>query len=434
MTRSSHSSQQPQQKLFARTLSSASKTTLFSALLVVATTSSLSALELYVSPAGDDAAAGTKDAPFLTPAHARDHVRKSSALGKEPVTVHLAAGTYYLPEALRLGAEDSGTKEAQVIWQGESDGKVILSGARPLKLSWKEYKDGIFQAETPAGLSIDQLFVNAQLEHMARYPNYDPKITVYNGYAADAFSPERAANWKNPAGGYIHAIHAHHWGGYHYRITGKNKKNEVQYEGGWQNNRQMGMHKSHRFVENIFEELDAPREWFHDAKTNTLYYYPPEGTDLKTASFEIALLPHLIEVVGTQESPAKHIHLKGISFRQTARTFMETKEPLLRSDWTIYRGGAVFFKGAEDCSIADSEFTQIGGNAIFASHYNRRLSITGSHIHGVGASGVCFVGSPDTVRNPLFEYNETQSLKDIDLTPGPKSDDYPADSIVDDCL
>ena len=440
MTRSSHASQQPQQpqqpqqKLFARTLSSASKTTLFSALLVVATTSSLSALELYVSPAGDDAAAGTKDAPFLTPAHARDHVRKSSALGKEPVTVHLAAGTYYLPEALRLGAEDSGTKEAQVIWQGESDGKVILSGARPLKLSWKEYKDGIFQAETPAGLSIDQLFVNAQLEHMARYPNYDPKITVYNGYAADAFSPERAANWKNPAGGYIHAIHAHHWGGYHYRITGKNKKNEVQYEGGWQNNRQMGMHKSHRFVENIFEELDAPREWFHDAKTNTLYYYPPEGTDLKTASFEIALLPHLIEVVGTQESPAKHIHLKGISFRQTARTFMETKEPLLRSDWTIYRGGAVFFKGAEDCSIADSEFTQIGGNAIFASHYNRRLSITGSHIHGVGASGVCFVGSPDTVRNPLFEYNETQSLKDIDLTPGPKSDEYPADSIVDDCL
>ena len=37
----------------------------------------------------------------------------------------------------------------------------------------------------------------------------------------------------------------------------------------------MGMHDSIRFVENIFEELDAPGEWFLDAKTGTLYFYPP---------------------------------------------------------------------------------------------------------------------------------------------------------------
>ncbi len=437
MTHPSHSTQQPQQGLFARTLSSASKTTLFSALLVVAATSSLSALELHVSPAGNDTAAGTKDAPFLTLAQARDHVRKSPALGKEPINVNLASGTYHLPETLRFSAADSGTADAPVTYQGiasEDGSNVILSGARPLELSWKPYKNGIFQASTPAGLSIDQLFINGQGQHMARYPNYDPKITVYNGFAADAFSPERAAKWADPAGGYIHAIHTHHWGGYHYRITGKNKKNEVQYEGGWQNNRQMGMHKSHRFVENIFEELDAPGEWFHNSKTNILYYCPAAGIELANASVEISLLSELIEFQGTQQSPVKHIHLKGLSFRQTARTFMETKEPLLRSDWTIYRGGAVFFKGAEDCSIADSEFTQIGGNAVFASNYNRRLSVTGTHIHKVGASGICFVGSPDAVRNPLFEYEQQQSLKDIDLTPGPKSDDYPADCLVDDCL
>ena len=202
----------------------------------MATTSSLSALELHVSPAGNDAAAGTKDAPFLTLTHARDHVRKSAALGKEPITVNLASGTYHLPETLRFSAADSGTADAPVTYQGiasEDGSNVILSGARPLELSWKPYKNGIFQASTPAGLSIDQLFINGQGQHMARYPNYDPKITVYNGFAADAFSPERAAKWADPAGGYIHAIHTHHWGGYHYRITGKNKKNEVQYEGGW---------------------------------------------------------------------------------------------------------------------------------------------------------------------------------------------------------
>jgi hypothetical protein len=29
---------------------------------------------------------------------------------------------------------------------------------------------------------------------------------------------------------------------------------------------------------------------------------------------------------------------------------MDTKEPLLRTDWAIYRGGTIFFEGAEDCA------------------------------------------------------------------------------------
>jgi hypothetical protein len=42
-----------------------------------------------------------------------------------------------------------------------------------------------------------------------------------------------------------------------------------------------------------------------------------------------------------------------VTFRHAARTFMETREPLLRSDWAIHRGGAVFLNGAEDCTIED---------------------------------------------------------------------------------
>ena len=79
----------------------------------------------------------------------------------------------------------------------------------------------MFTATTPAGLEMDQLFVNGKRQSMARYPNYDEDARPYNGAAADAFSKERAAKWADPAGGYIHAMHRAHWGGYHYRITGK---------------------------------------------------------------------------------------------------------------------------------------------------------------------------------------------------------------------
>jgi hypothetical protein len=393
-----------------------------------------SSIDLYVSPAGCDTSSGSQHQPVASLARARDLARPQA--GKKTVTVHMADGIYYLPETLVFTPADSGSENSPVVYKAVNEGGAVLSGGSEIDLNWTAYQDGIFQAKTPDGLEIDQVFVNGTAQRMARYPNFDPnqKTAAYQGYAADAFSKERAANWADPTGAYIHAMHVNRWGGYHYRITGKDARGEVSYDGGWQNNRQMGMHKDYRMVENIFEELDAPGEWFHHAPTSTLYYMPAAGVDLATAKVEVVRLPHLIEFQGTQEAPVSCITLQGFTVRHTARTFMDCREPLLRSDWTIYRGGAFLLTGTEDISILDCEFDQVGGNAVFVNNYNRRTLVKGCHIHDTGASGVCFVGDPNAVRNPLFEYKETQDLSAIDLTPGPKTDNYPADSTVEDCL
>ena len=390
--------------------------------------------EFFVSPNGSDRNPGSRELPYLTLARAQAALRASADRTRKPVTVHVAPGTYYLRNPLVLEPEDSGAANAPVVWQAE--GEVILSGGRRLELKWQPYRDGIFQAATPAGMSIDQLFIDGRRQHMARYPDFDPNqpTAAYQGFAADAISRERAARWADPAGGYIHAMHAHRWGGYHYRITGKNPDGSLAYEGGWQNNRQMGMHRQYRMVENIFEELDAPGEWFHNAKTDTLYFMPVPGIGLENATVEVVELAHLVEFQGSQEKPVRFIRMQGFTFRHTARTFMDNREPLLRSDWTIYRGGAVLLTGTEDVHILDCEFDQPGGNALFVNHYNRRALIQGCHIHDAGASGVCFVGDPAAVRHPLFEYGQTHDLTQIDRTPGPMTDNYPADSVVEDCL
>jgi hypothetical protein len=380
--------------------------------------------EFHVAPDGRDGAAGTRQEPFATLARAQRAARASSG---GAVVVH--AGRYYLPEPLVLTPSDSGTE-----YRAAAGDLVVLSGGMALDLHWEPYRDGIFRAKTGSGMPMDQVFVNGRRQRMARYPNYDPAIRPYGGYAADAFSPDRAARWADPNGGFIHAMHAAHWGGYHYRITGKNARGEVTYEGGWQNNRQMGMHREHRYVENIFEELDAPGEWFHDAKAGMLYYQPAAGVDLAAARVEGVRLRHLVEFQGTPRQPVRNILLRGFVFRHAARTFMDVKEPLLRSDWTIYRGGAVRFNGAEDCTVADCEFDQLGGNAVFVNNYNRRVTLRGCDLHDTGASAVAFVGDPQAVRNPLFEYNQRQSYTNLDLTPGPRTDNYPADCRVEDCL
>ena len=79
---------------------------------------------------------------------------------------------------------------------------------------------------------------------------------------------------------------------------------------------------------------------------------------------------------------------------------MENKEPLVRSDWTTYRGGAIFCNGTEDCSLEDCFIDQVGGNAVFVNNYNRRLTVRGCHIAEAGANGVAFVGDRDAARVP----------------------------------
>ncbi|MCX5674214.1 MAG: right-handed parallel beta-helix repeat-containing protein [Planctomycetota bacterium] len=389
--------------------------------------------EFHVSPAGSDTGPGTKDKPFATLAKARDAVRAAKAAAREPVTVWLHAGTYYLPETLVLAAGDSGTKQAPVVYAAVPGEEAVISGGSRLDLKWEPHQGGILKAKAPAGLATDQLFINGQRQHLARYPNFDPNVRIFNGYAKDAISPERAKRWADPRGGFIHAMHRSMWGGMHFRLTGKDADGNLTSEGGWQNNRPAPMHPEYRFVENIFEELDAPGEWFLDAKTAMLYFYPPQDLDLAKATVEGVRLRHLIEVKGTEQQPVKFVTFRGLVFRHAARTFMDNKEPLLRSDWTTYRGGAVFFSGAEDCTLEDCYVDQVGGNAVFVNNYNRRIAIRGCHIARAGANGVAFVGDPGAVRSATF-WNQNRSLGEIDKAPGPKTGNYPADCLVEDCL
>jgi hypothetical protein len=383
----------------------------------------------FVFPAGNDANRGTLEKPFATLQRAQQAVRQKHG------DVFLRGGTYYLPSTLVFTAEDSGTKDAPVIFQNYQGEKPVISGGVRLEnLDWQPHTNGIFQAQVPADLQTEEIFVNGERQILARYPNFDPKAQYFDGFAPDAISPERSARWANPTGGCFHAMHPALWGDFTWRITGKDTNNQVKLEGGWQNNRGAAAHRDIRFVENIFEELDAPGEWFLNSKTHTLNFYPPAGLDLKKAVVEATRLRTLVEFRGDQTNPVRWITLRGLTFRQAARTVMDTREPLLRSDWAIYRGGAIFFNGAEDCALEDSFIDQVGGNAVFVNNYNRRITVRGTQIAKAGASGICFVGDPQAARSPLFNYYQTHKLAEIDRTPGPKSENYPADCLVDDCL
>ena len=103
-------------------------------LLLALATTLAAAAEFYVAPDGDDVAPGTQAQPFATLARARDAARERPA--GEPATIWLGGGTYPLTSTLTLGAKDSGTAEAPVVWSSVPGEVARLFGGVGLQRKW----------------------------------------------------------------------------------------------------------------------------------------------------------------------------------------------------------------------------------------------------------------------------------------------------------
>ena len=383
----------------------------------------------YVSPVAQDGGDGSLLRPF-------NRIDKAVLKAREvegDITIYLRNGTYIFDEPLLLTPLDGNDGHRLSIKAYPSE-KVVLTSNVPLSLEWEHYEKGIMKARLEQDWVMDMLLVNGHLRHMARFPNYDSLAIRFNGTSSLATSPEKVKRWKNPEGGYLHAMHKHDWGDFHYRITGKDKKGNLNLEGGWQNNRPMGLHDENRMVENIFEELDAPGEWYYSRQEQTLYYYPYEYENVDELWLETPQLKHLIEIRGTIDNPVKNITIEGVELTGTIRTFMERYEPLLRSDWTVYRGAAVYLEGTDNCKLHQCKLYNLGGNAVFFSGYNRGGEVTSSHFTNIGASAICFVGNVESVRSPSMQYHDFVSFDSMDKGKGPKASCYPANCRVYDNL
>ncbi len=391
---------------------------------------SATAQEIYVSSRGSSKNTGLQHSPVRTIQEALDKALVYKTKNAQTqINIHVLKGVYRIDKPIKLSPTLNGVKIT-----GSGVDEVVVKGSKQLNLDWKTYKDKIMVAKVNSQIHFDQFFVDGKQQVLARYPNYDENGGHWQGHAADAIAPERVKTWKHPKGAVIHAMHSGEWGGFHYEVIKANEDGTLELTAGHQNNRPSEMHQKYRMVENVFEVLDSPGEWYLDKQNQLLYYWPSKNVSLKSAKIEGVVLKHLIEIKGEEDNPVKNISISGIKFEHAQRTIMEAYEPLLRSDWTIYRGGAVFIENAENVSISDCEFTNLGGNVIFVSKYNRGVKITGNHIYNCGASAVSFVGDASAVRSPSFQYDKYVPIEEMDTIKGPKNNRYPSQCIVDNNL
>jgi len=393
----------------------------------------------FVAQDGSDLNPGTIEQPFGSLERAKMAVRQIEKGKTDLITVYLREGFYSLEEPVVFTKEDSGDNVTTIKYRAYGSEPVVLSGGFELSLTWQVEGQGTYSARVPDHVkSMDQLFVNGQRQHPARFPNYDANAKFFGGTSGDAISPERVKTWSNPEGGYMHALHQNMWGSKHYRIVSADDDGTLTLTGGWQENRgggwdpvyRGGYHKDHLYVENIFEELDVPGEWYFNAEKKRLYLKPMPGVNLAEAKIVGAGLKQILVLKGDLDHPIRNLHFEGIQFKHTQRIFMEPYERLLRGDWSIARLAAVHLQGTEDCSIKDCTFEDLGGNGVLISQYNQRTSVQGCRFTRLGESCVALVGDRHAVRNPAIEYGTTIAQHEINLTPGPKTLNYPAQCVI----
>lgn len=380
---------------------------------------------IYIAVNGNDNSEGTIKAPLQSLEQAILKAKKSSS---KEINIFFKAGTYYPEATVELNSEFLKDKKIKI--SAFKNDIVTMSAGRKFPVSWAIYKKNIYVTKLDISFETDALFINGKQAIMARYPNYDSTARVFNGTAEDAISDAKVAQWSHPEGGFFHALHTGEWGSFHYQITGKDKNGKLTMIGGWQNNRPSPLHPKFRFVENIFEELDAPGEWYYDKNEHLLYYYPRAQSELESGFVEFSHLKSILHLAGNETNPLKNISISKINFVHTKRVLMEQHEPLLRSDWMLHRSGSIFMEGTESCTIHNCTFQDLGATAIMVSGYNRTVNIYGNDINNIGESAICFVGNASAVRSGAFRYEEKVSYETVDKTPGPKNNLCPQNCIA----
>lgn len=402
---------------------------------------------VHVSASGNDAADGSEAQPLATLEKAFETVKAKSSGSAAGWQVVVGSGTYYLRKPLVIDPALSGTPDKPFVIKAAAGSSPVISGAVKLDLQWTKAADSNKWTAKYAGVPFDELFVNGKRQIVARYPNSrypegyeaDAKKAITWGSLADI--NKRIIKWSNPIGGFRHSMHGGHWGSYHQEIIRKDTASSVTYSTAVGNNGEYGAgpSASETFVENIKEEMDANNEWFLDKTAGEVSIILDDGTNPNTALVEGSVLKGLVEIRGSRQVPVRHVELSGLAFTQSANTFMQTTETLLRSDWKVYRGGAIYITGGENIDIGNSSLYEIGSNGIFVDGYNLKINIHDNEIRDLGFSAINFAGKEAAVRNPLTEYGHTTPLAEIDPIPGPATqgtavEEYPRESVADNNL
>ena len=358
---------------------------------------------------------GSEAKPFKTIEAAQTFLRSRDHRKKHAeVIVH--AGIYPQELTLTFTQEDSGNEKYPVIYRAAGDGEVRMTNAVTLNLAefkpvtdkavltripaeaqskvgeldLSEYKIdfsalnyGSRIADTRYNATPVTIYLNDKKQDLARWPNigFQPITTVVE--AGDAtpttasvkkkgewkYNNLRPERWEKADQAIVHGYIGSEYNMDHVPLDSVNteKKTIVLARG-----TSYGVKPGHRwYVDNLLEEIDSPGEFFIDANTKKLYWYPPYK--LKTTD-KLTLSTHSKTYVKFEG--ASYITFDGINVYDSLSNY------------------AFHIKNSDHITIRNATIQNIGQHSVFIEDSKNTL-VEACTIQEIGDYGIRMKGGGD---------------------------------------
>jgi hypothetical protein len=146
------------------------------------------------------------------------------------------------------------------------------------------------------------------------------------------------------------------------------------------------------YIENAFELLGTPGEFYFDKKARMFYYTPRPNEDPSTADVEAASLESLIVGQGTAEAPIHHIQFSGLQFSYATWLMPNSPEGFSEIQANYIVTGEDGYKRQGLCTLVPDgkcpfgAWTKAPGNISF--HYGTDIRFTGDVFIHLGGAGL----------------------------------------------
>ena len=275
------------------------------------TASAATPTALYASPSGSGSTCSLSAPCSLD--GAKSMVESLAPGMAADIDVYLRGGAYRLSRAFSLGTADSGRNGFKVVYAAYPGEAPVLNGAtRVTGFSLYDSAKNIYRAAVPAGTQSRQLFVNGVRAQRARGP-LNPAGFTLSGSSFTTSDSSYVA-FTNPSS--VEIVDNNSWkqmrcplasitapsgGGSSLNVDPTcfaNNNTSVPNRGFPFNGAGLPKLSSISYVENAYQLLDTPGEFYLDSAAGFVYYMPRSGENLSTADVELPTQQTLLDVSG----------------------------------------------------------------------------------------------------------------------------------------
>ena len=369
---------------------------------------------VFIATNGSDANPGTLEKPFASVRRAQEEIRRlRSEKPNETLGIVFRGGIYYLEEPIRLTPEDGGSESGPVVYRPHAGEQVILSGGRAIG-TFKQTAPNRWETTIPEVAAGDwyfsQLYVNSRRAKRTLLPRNGyytvaKPMTPTTGTNPDRFVYGDAPfdpNWKNLGDVEINTFHK--WTMDHLRMRSVDPaKKIVTFTGPTHSYDQASLDQTTYYrIENVYEELKEPGDWYLDRKTGVLTVLVKPGFDLNRATVIAPKLERLVSLDGDykEKKQVANVTFKNLTFAHTGWTTPEKGAGFPQADVNL--DGTVTMTAARKITLDTCIVRHTGCYGIDVSDGSSDINLVRCELFDLGAGGIKIgpsrLGGDDTLK------------------------------------